>query len=69
MFGHRIKVDSDLWARLGQAARAAGYSSTEEFVAHVLDKAVASLEEAQSEEEIRKRLQGLGYLDQTPQAP
>jgi hypothetical protein len=39
-----------------------GYSSVEEFITHALEKELAVLEEADSEEEIRKRLQGLGYI-------
>jgi hypothetical protein len=40
----------------------AGYSSVEEFITHALEKELAQLEEADSEDEIRKRLQGLGYI-------
>ena len=40
----------------------AGYSSVEEFITHVLEKEIAHLEEAASEEEIKKRLKGLGYI-------
>jgi len=43
-------------------AELSGYSSVEEFVTHVLEKQIASLEDAASEEEIKKRLKGLGYL-------
>jgi len=63
MFGHRVKIESDLWVRLQQIAEQAGYSSAEEFVVHILEKTAARLEDAQSEAEIRKRLQGLGYID------
>jgi metal-responsive CopG/Arc/MetJ family transcriptional regulator len=63
MFGPKIKLDRDLYQRLARCAEAAGYSSTEEFIRHALEKAAAVLEEAETEEEIRKRLQGLGYLD------
>ncbi len=45
------------------AARIAGYSSTEEFVQHVLEREISKFEEGgDSEEEIRKRMQGLGYI-------
>jgi len=40
----------------------AGYSSPQEFITHALEKEVAVLEEAESEEEIKKKLQGLGYI-------
>jgi len=39
-----------------------GYSSVEEFIAHCLEKEVAKIEEADSEEEIKKKLKGLGYI-------
>jgi hypothetical protein len=63
MFGPKIKLDRDLYQRLARCAEAAGYSSAEEFIRHTLEKAAAALESAGSEEEIKKRLQGLGYLD------
>ena len=62
MFGSRIKLDKDLLTRVKRYADIAGYSSVEEFITHALEKELAQLEEADSEEEIRKRLQGLGYI-------
>ena len=62
MFGSRIKLDKDLLERVRKIADIAGYSSVEEFIAHALEKELAQLEEADSEEEIKKRLKGLGYL-------
>ena len=43
-------------------AKIAGYSSADEFVNHALEKELAKLEGADSEEEIKKRLRGLGYI-------
>jgi hypothetical protein len=63
MFGPKIRIDRDLYDRLARCAATAGYSSTDEFIRHTLEKAAAALETADSEEEIKKRLQGLGYLD------
>ena len=63
MFGPKVKVDRELYERLERCAEAAGYSSTDEFIRHTLEKAAAAIEEADSEEEIKKRLQGLGYID------
>ncbi len=63
MFGRRVKLDRDLYDRLARCAEVAGYSSTEEFIRHALEKAAAAVEESDSEEEVRKRLQGLGYID------
>jgi len=63
VFGPKIKIERELYQRLARCAQAAGYSSPEEFIRHTLEKAAAAIEDADSEEEIRKRLQGLGYLD------
>jgi hypothetical protein len=63
MFGRRrITVDKALLVKLERYALLAGYSSVEEFVTHVLEKELAPLEAAASEDEIKKRLKGLGYL-------
>lgn len=58
----KIKLDKDLIKRAGKAASIAGYSSVEEFVAHLIEKELAKIEDASSEEEMKKRLQGLGYI-------
>ncbi len=61
--GNKIKIEKDLLEKVKRAARIAGYSSTEEFVQHVLEREISKLEEGgDSEEEIRKRMQGLGYI-------
>ncbi len=58
----KIKLEKDLVAKVKRYAEIAGYSSPEEFITHALEKELAKLEGADSEEEIRKRLQGLGYI-------
>jgi len=58
----KIKLDGELWDRVKAAAEAAGYSSPEEFVTHVLERELSALDGAEDEEEIKKRLQGLGYI-------
>ena len=63
MFGsNKIKLDKDLLAKIRRYSEIAGYSSPEEFITHALEKELAKLEDASSEEEIKKRLQGLGYI-------
>ncbi len=62
MFGARIKLDKELIARVRRYSEIAGYSSPEEFITHALEKELAKLDGAESEEEIRKRLRGLGYI-------
>ena len=61
MFG-KIKLDKELYRKIQMFAEQEGYSSVEEFVAHALEKEIALLEEAESEDEIKKKLQGLGYI-------
>lgn len=58
----KIKIDKDLWERIKQYAAAAGYASPREFVIHVLEKEIASYEDADSDEDLKKKLKGLGYL-------
>ena len=63
MFGSaKIKLDKDLLAKVKKYSDIAGYSSPEEFITHALEKELAKLEDAGSEEEIKKRLKGLGYI-------
>jgi metal-responsive CopG/Arc/MetJ family transcriptional regulator len=62
VFGSRVKLDKNLLARVKRYSDMAGYSSMEEFISHALEKELAVLEEADSEEEVRKRLKGLGYI-------
>ena len=57
-----VKLDKDLLARVQRYAEIAGYSSVEEFIAHALEKELGKLDGATSEEEIKKRLRGLGYI-------
>lgn len=58
----KIKIESDLYEKLGRCAEAAGYSSTEEFVIHLLEKTVKEIDSADDEEKVKEKLRGLGYL-------
>lgn len=60
--GSKVTLDKNLLARVKKFADIAGYSSVEEFITHALEKELAVLEEADTEEEIKKKLQGLGYI-------
>ena len=62
MFGSKVKMNKDLLEKATRFAKIAGYSSVEEFITHIVEKELAQLEDAGSEEEIRKKLQGLGYI-------
>jgi len=68
MFGHKIKLDHDLYEKLKKCAEAAGYASAAEFALHVLEKETGRIlgpgePGSVSEEELRKRLEGLGYIE------
>jgi metal-responsive CopG/Arc/MetJ family transcriptional regulator len=59
----KVKLDDELWARVKDAAARAGYASPEELVSHAVEKELATLGgNPEDEEEIKKRLQGLGYI-------
>jgi hypothetical protein len=58
-----IKLNKSLWAKVKKCSEAGGYSSPQEFVEHVLEKELKSFEESESDEEIARKLKGLGYLD------
>jgi Arc/MetJ family transcription regulator len=61
----KIKIDKDLYRRAAEVASAAGYSSVDEFVEHLIERA---LRETKSDDEedraaVEERLRGLGYID------
>lgn len=58
----KIKVDKDLYEKLRKYAELSGYSSPDEFVAHLIERELATLDQAGSEDEIKKKLKGLGYI-------
>lgn len=58
-----VKLPKSLWERVQKCSQAAGYSSPEEFIEHVLNRELKKLEDAEPDEQIVKKLRGLGYLD------
>jgi len=58
----KIKLDKNLMDKVKKYAELSGYSSPEEFIIHCLEKEIVKLEESDSEEEIKKKLKGLGYI-------
>jgi metal-responsive CopG/Arc/MetJ family transcriptional regulator len=58
----KVKIDKALLDKIKKYAEMSGYSSVEEFITHCLEKEVAKIEESDSEEEIKKKLKGLGYI-------
>lgn len=67
MFGYKLKIDDDLLEKLRKCSETAGYASVEEFIVHVLEKEATAIlgadSSSASEEEIKKRLRGLGYIE------
>ena len=63
MFDPKIKIDKELFGRLKKVAEIAGYSSVDEFIIHVLEREVSKIDgDTSSDEEIKKKLEGLGYI-------
>jgi hypothetical protein len=69
MFGsHKVKIEGELLEKVRKCSEACGYSSVDEFVIHALEKEVnkvlpPSEDGSTSREVIKKRLQGLGYIE------
>jgi hypothetical protein len=59
MAGSKMEFDQALWARMKKHAEATGYSSTEEFVVHAIEKEMAGAEPDADP----KKIKGIGYLD------
>jgi len=63
MLGAKIRIDKSLLRKAKRFAQIAGYSSTEEFITHLIERELARLDKGgDSDEEVKKRLRGLGYL-------
>lgn len=60
--GTKVKLPKELYDKAVKLAGLAGYASVEEFVIHVLEKETEKLEGSGNEDEIKKRLKGLGYI-------
>ena len=58
----KVKLDKGLLEKIKKFAALAGYTSPQEFITHCLEKEIAKLEESDSEEEVKKKLKGLGYI-------
>ncbi len=58
----RIAIPRALYDLLARQAEERGYSAAGEYILHLLETAVADAGPRASEEEIRERLRGLGYL-------
>ena len=59
----KIKIDSNLFARARKASEAAGYSSVQEFITHIIEQETGKHEATDADEQTREKLRGLGYID------
>jgi metal-responsive CopG/Arc/MetJ family transcriptional regulator len=62
--GTKVKLEKDVYEKLKKFSEAAGYSSLDEFVNHVLERELAAMDtgENQDPEAMREKLRGLGYI-------
>jgi hypothetical protein len=58
----RIKIDKALYERLAEAARRAGYATTDELIIDALEQAADSGQEERDLRRAEDQLRGLGYL-------
>lgn len=60
----KFKIDNEMKERLDKVSEAGGYSSAEEFILHIIERELNKLDPGaeESEEDIKKKLEGLGYL-------
>lgn len=63
----KVKIDKDLHQRAEACARELGYSSVDEFVEHLVERALREHESQKKDKEdqkkVEERLRGLGYID------
>lgn len=58
----KVKLDKNLLEKVKKYAEISGYTSAEEFISHCLEKEITQLDGSDSEEEVKKKLKGLGYI-------
>ncbi len=58
----KIKIDDELFSRVKGFAEEKGYSSAEEFIAHLLEVAVNPDFAGEEDADVLTRLRGLGYI-------
>jgi metal-responsive CopG/Arc/MetJ family transcriptional regulator len=58
----KIKINKELYKKVKHVSEIAGYSSVYEFISHLLEKAVDQTSPEENDEDVLKRLQGLGYI-------
>jgi len=59
----KINIDSNLFDRVKKATEAAGYSSVDEFITHIIEKELTKYEASETDEKVAEQLRGLGYIE------
>ena len=61
----KLKLDNETIERIRKVSEVGGYSSPEEFVIHIIERELDTLDpdNTESEEDIRRKMEGLGYLE------
>lgn len=61
----KVKIDKALLQRATELATQLGYSSVDELVTHLIEKALRShtQDEDGGKDKVEQRLRGLGYID------
>jgi hypothetical protein len=59
----KVKIDAALFERAERAAKTAGYSSVEEFIAHCIENEIQKLKIEAAEGQVADQLRGLGYIE------
>jgi len=59
----KIKIDSSLLDRAKAAAQAAGYSSVDEFITHLIEQGIEQAGSDDTDQQVSDQLRGLGYID------
>lgn len=63
----KVKIDKALLQRAAELAKELGYSSVDELVEHLIEKALRSRaqdgDSDKDKDKVEQRLRGLGYID------
>lgn len=59
----KVRIEKTLLDRLTEVAKVGGYANVEEFIVHILEREAEKFDQDQDDEEVEKRLRGLGYIE------
>lgn len=59
----KIHVDDDLYQRVVEAAKKAGYSGVDELIKTAIENELKRIGEVDAEKQVADQLRGLGYIE------